>query len=78
MSKISGPLLDRIDLHVEVTPVKFDELTDERTAESSDSVRERVIKAREIQSKRFEDYDSIYNNAFMTPHLIRTFCGLSK
>ena len=78
MSKISGPLLDRIDLHVEVTPVKFDELTDERTAESSDSVRERVIKAREIQSKRFEDYDSIYNNALMTPHLIRTFCGLSK
>lgn len=78
LSKISGPLLDRIDLHVEVTPVKFDELTDERTAESSDSVRERVIKAREIQSKRFEDYDSIYNNALMTPHLIRMFCGLSK
>ena len=78
LSKISGPLLDRIDLHVEVTPVNFDELTDERKTESSDSVRERVIKARELQSIRFSDYDSIYNNALMTPHLIRNFCSLSE
>src|SRR5205814_2352907 len=55
LNKISGPLLDRIDLHVEVVPVPFSELTNGRSSENSSTIRERVIKAREIQQKRFEE-----------------------
>src|SRR5436190_15909318 len=60
LAKISGPLLDRIDLHVEVTPVAFTELSSTKTSENSDAVRDRVIKAREIQATRFEGQEGTY------------------
>src|SRR5690606_4757692 len=62
LNKVSGPLLDRIDLHVEVTPVKFDEMTSTRKSESSKSIRERVIIGRELQTERFKDMPNIYCN----------------
>src|SRR5687768_17237048 len=65
LSKVSGPLLDRIDLHVEVVPVSFDEMTANRKVETSEQIRDRVKKAREIQSVRFKDQKSIYCNAMM-------------
>jgi magnesium chelatase family protein len=78
LSKISGPLLDRIDIHIDVPKVNHDELLSKQTGESSASIRERVIKAREIQSRRFKDYkaQSIFCNAQMPPKLIREFCKL--
>lgn len=77
LNKISGPLLDRIDLHVEVTPVPFEELSQNRAAESSNQIRERVIKAREIQKERFADYSGIYANAQMNTKLLREICVIS-
>ncbi|MBU2046590.1 MAG: YifB family Mg chelatase-like AAA ATPase, partial [Bacteroidetes bacterium] len=77
LSRVSGPLLDRIDLHVEVTPVNFDELSSERQSEKSEVIRERVIKARNIQNKRFEDFDDIYSNAQMSPQMVRDICKIS-
>ena len=76
LSKISGPLLDRIDIHIEVTPVPFEKLTELQKAESSIAIRKRVIQAREIQSRRFETYDAIHYNAQMGTQLIREFCAL--
>ena len=76
MGKISGPLLDRIDIHIEVTPVPFEKLSDNRNAESSTSIRERVTKAREIQSLRFTEMESVNYNAQMSTKLIREFCRL--
>lgn len=78
LSKISGPLLDRIDIHIEVTPVPFEKLTETRKAESSVAIRERVTKAREIQSQRFEKFDHIHYNAQMSSKLIREFCVLDE
>src|SRR5436190_6420615 len=63
LNKISGPLLDRIDIHLEVTPVPFSELTSSRTTEKSENVRGRVVKAREIQAERFKDAEGVYSNA---------------
>jgi magnesium chelatase family protein len=77
LSRVSGPLLDRIDLHVEVTPVNFDELSSERKSEKSEVIRERVIKARNIQNKRFEALDDIYSNAQMSPQMVRDICKIS-
>ncbi|RQO32462.1 magnesium chelatase [Taibaiella sp. KBW10] len=76
LNKVSGPLLDRIDLHVEVTPVSFHELSEYRAAESSAVIRERVIQARAIQTKRYEQQEGIYNNALMTSKLIQEHCAL--
>ena len=76
MSKISGPLLDRIDIHIEVTPVPFEKLSDDNKAESSVSIRERVTAAREIQSVRFEELTNIHYNAQMSSKLIREYCVL--
>lgn len=76
LNKISGPLLDRIDIHIEVTPVPFEKLTDMQKAESSIAIRERVIRARELQSERFSSYTSIHYNAQMGSKLIREFCRL--
>jgi magnesium chelatase family protein len=76
LNKISGPLLDRIDIHIEVTPVKFDELRDRRPAESSASVRERVMRARAIQENRFEQTDQVYCNAQMSKQHINLHCAL--
>ncbi|MCH7414788.1 YifB family Mg chelatase-like AAA ATPase [Belliella sp. R4-6] len=78
LNKISGPLLDRIDLHVEVTPVKFDEMTSTRKAESSKSIRERVIKGREKQVIRFAQTPEIYCNAMMPSHLVKEVCQISE
>lgn len=78
LSKISGPLLDRIDIHLEVIPVSFDKLTDNRPAESSESIRNRVIEARKIQEERFKEIKGIYNNAQMSSKMIREFCTIDK
>lgn len=77
MSKVSGPLLDRIDLHVEVTPVNFSELSSERLAEKSELIRERVIKAREIQLERFGSKPDLHANAQMSPQMVRDICKIS-
>jgi len=76
LNKISGPLLDRIDLHVEVTPVSFDQMTAERKNESSMEIRERVINAREIQSDRFEQA-GIYSNAMMPSQMVKEICKIN-
>lgn len=78
MGKISGPLLDRIDIHIEVTPVPFEKLTETQQAESSVLIRERVTRAREIQSKRFESLNSIHYNAQMSTKQIREYCALDE
>lgn len=78
LSKISGPLLDRIDIHIEVTPVPFDKLSDERKGESSVDIRKRVTLAREIQTTRFKDFENIHYNAQMNVKQIREFCKLSE
>ncbi|MFV9482558.1 YifB family Mg chelatase-like AAA ATPase [Christiangramia sp. ASW11-125] len=76
LGKISGPLLDRIDIHIEVTPVPFDKLSEERKGESSKSIRERVSKARSIQSERFLDLENVHYNAQIGPRQIREHCQL--
>ncbi|HLT52633.1 MAG TPA: YifB family Mg chelatase-like AAA ATPase [Flavobacteriaceae bacterium] len=76
LSKISGPLLDRIDIHIEVTPVPFDKLSDERKGESSIEIRNRVMAARDIQTQRFEDLDHVHYNAQMNTKQIRQYCKL--
>jgi magnesium chelatase family protein len=78
LSKISGPLLDRIDLHVEVTPVNFSELASDRLAEKSEDIRERVIKAREIQIVRFGDKPDLHANAQMSPKMVRELCKITE
>jgi len=78
MSKISGPLLDRIDLHVEVTPVNFNELASDRLAEKSELIRERVITARNIQIERFGDRPDLHANAQMTPQMVREICKITE
>lgn len=77
LNKVSGPLLDRIDLHVEVTPVSFNELSSQKTSENSDDVRDRVIKARDIQEKRFEAHEGIYCNAQMSSKLLKEICQIN-
>jgi len=76
LNKISGPLLDRIDIHIEVTPVPFSELSKERNAEKSAEIRQRVIAAREIQKKRFENNEGIYSNSQMTTKMLQIHCDL--
>lgn len=86
LSRISGPLLDRIDLQIEIRPLSFDEMSRTHVAESSASIRERVLRARQIQEERYAKYNSlpvgegrgevIHSNAQMTPALMREFCVL--
>jgi magnesium chelatase family protein len=78
LNKISGPLLDRIDLHVEVTPVPFSELSSSRTSENSENIRERVLKARDIQAKRFENHPGVYCNAQMGSKLLKEICVINQ
>lgn len=78
LNKVSGPLLDRIDLHVEVTPVSFDEMTAERKNESSDDIRQRVIKARLFQEERFKEMPEIHCNAMMPPQLVQKICLINE
>ncbi|WP_276485254.1 YifB family Mg chelatase-like AAA ATPase [Paraflavitalea pollutisoli] len=77
LSKISGPLLDRIDLHVEVTPVGFSDLEAQHSGEPSSLIRDRVIRAREWQTERFKDHPGIYCNAQMGTSLLRQICTLN-
>ncbi len=78
LSKISGPLLDRIDIHIEVTPVSFDELsTRKQSNETSKTVRERVLKAREFQKNRFQKTIGIYNNAMMPTNMVMEICEIN-
>ncbi|MCL4106417.1 UNVERIFIED_CONTAM: hypothetical protein GTU68_030375 [Idotea baltica] len=78
LNKISGPLLDRIDLHVEVTPVSYDELSEKNTecSGSSSEITGRVIKARQIQNRRFRKADNIFSNSQMTSRMVRKECKL--
>ena len=76
LNRISGPLMDRIDLHVEVVPVAYKDLSSKSGGESSASVRERVIKARKTQEERYAEYPTIHANAQMTTQLIQQYCDL--
>ncbi len=76
LSRVSGPLLDRIDLHVEVTPVNFNELVSEIPAEKSEHIRKRVIHARSIQEERFREKVNVYCNAQMSPQAVRSICRI--
>lgn len=78
LSKISGPLLDRIDMHIEVVPVELEKITGQQEAEPSQSIRQRVIAARNIQTERFKTYKGIHCNAQMTSALLKKFCPLSE
>lgn len=78
LNKVSGPLLDRIDLHIEVTPVPFDEMTAKRKVEKSSAIQERVIKAREIQQERFKIYTGVHTNAMMPSAMVKDICSISK
>ncbi len=78
LSKISGPLLDRIDIHIEVSPVPFEKLSDQHPAESSQNIRARVTQARAIQGQRFAAHPQVHYNAQMGSRLIRKFCQLDE
>ena len=78
LSKISGPLLDRIDIHIEVSPVPFEKLSDENKSESSADIRKRVIQARTVQTERFKEYEHIHYNAQMNTKQIRKYCKLNE
>jgi magnesium chelatase family protein len=79
LSKISGPLLDRIDLHVEVTPVSYDELTTFNVkSEPSEVIVQRVIKARKIQEERFKEFDNIHSNAMMPSSMVKDICQIDQ
>src|SRR3984885_4141528 len=77
VSKISGPLLDRIDIHIEVPAVKYKELRGNGEIETSAAVRERVIRARQVQLDRYRGEKNLYANSQMPPRLVRKFCALS-
>lgn len=78
LGKISGPLMDRIDLHIEVVPVPFEALSSQEHSESSAEVRERVIIARDRQLDRFKEHKGIYSNAMMSPQMTRKICQIDK
>ncbi|MBI3137318.1 MAG: YifB family Mg chelatase-like AAA ATPase [Sphingobacteriales bacterium] len=77
LNKISGPLLDRIDLHVEVTPVAFSELSAIRPAEQSAAIRDRVIRARDRQAERYKDHPGVYCNAQMSSKMLKEICVIN-
>ena len=78
LNRVSGPLLDRIDLHVEVTPVSFDQISSTRKNESSEEIRERVVKARDIQTERFKDFPEIHSNAMMPAEMVKAVCQINE
>ncbi|HEY0355887.1 MAG TPA: YifB family Mg chelatase-like AAA ATPase [Flavisolibacter sp.] len=78
LNKVSGPLLDRIDLHVEVTPVAFNELSTTRSQENSCAIRERVIRARDVQAERYKDSEGVYCNAQMSSKMLKEICVLPQ
>jgi magnesium chelatase family protein len=78
LSRISGPLLDRIDIHIEIVPVPFEKLSEMKESESSEDVRDRVMKARQVQEQRFKDIDGVYCNAQMSSKQMRNFAQIDK
>lgn len=76
MNRISGPLMDRIDLHIEVTPVSIAEMASAEPGESSAAIRERVIRAREVQARRFRGIEGVHTNAMMNAKMLREYCRL--
>jgi magnesium chelatase family protein len=78
LNKISGPLLDRIDLHVEVTPVDFEKLSEARLSEKSERIRERVVAAREIQTARYDKIKGMHSNAMMGSKQVREICKIDE
>lgn len=78
LNKISGPLLDRIDIHIEVVPVPFDKLSEKTRSESSESIRERVTQARDMQHERFQDHEDIHSNAQMNSKLLHKHCQIDQ
>nr|OQA01291.1 MAG: Competence protein ComM [Bacteroidetes bacterium ADurb.Bin408] len=78
LNKVSGPLLDRIDIHIEVTPVPINEFSNLHTSEKSETIRERVIKARLIQEERFKDFEGIHCNAQMSSKILKEQCVLDS
>ena len=78
LNKISGPLLDRIDLHVEVTPVAFNELSSDRPQENSAAIRDKVIIAREKQDQRYKEIPGVYCNAQMSSKMLKEICILDS
>lgn len=78
LNKISGPLLDRIDIHIEVIPVPFDKLAEAQKAESSRIIRERVIRARMVQEERFKNNPGLFSNAQMSSKMLGKYCALEK
>lgn len=78
LNKISGPLLDRIDLHVEVTPVSFDELTNDVPSEGSMEIRKRVERTRQLQGNRYQERSGIHCNAQMTKNELEKFCKIDE
>ncbi len=76
--KISGPILDRIDIHIELSPVRYSDMSRGLGGESSAQIRERVVAARKIQEERFKPFPGIYTNSQMRPSLVRQFCKLDK
>lgn len=78
LNKISGPLLDRIDLHVEVTPVSFEKISSDRKAETSESIRNRVEIARKIQTERFKPFQGVYCNAMMPTQMVKEICIINE
>lgn len=78
LNKISGPLLDRIDLHVEVTPVPYNELSGTKSQENSTDIRERVMKAREVQAERYKNQSGIYCNAQISSKMLREVCVITS
>jgi magnesium chelatase family protein len=77
LNKVSGPLLDRIDLHVEVTPVRFEEMTSTQKTEASTAIRERVVAARNLQGERFANSPEIFCNAMMPSHMVKQVCSIN-
>lgn len=77
LNKVSGPLMDRIDIHVEVVPVTHEELASTKPVEKSEEIRKRVIKARAIQNKRFAEYERIHSNAQMSRKQVEQYCRIS-
>lgn len=77
MGKISGPLLDRIDIHIEVQPVKYEKLDSTRKEENSEEIRKRVNRARNIQKERYKQ-EGIFSNADLTPRLVEKYCKLEE
>jgi len=75
LSRISGPLLDRIDIHIEVVPVPFSNLTDSSQSEKSETMRKRVLAARRVQEKRFDGIDNVFSNSQMETSLMKLHCN---